>query len=133
MMRIEKIVGGEQADRMSLVCLTARRRVNSPKPTPRVEFKISFKLSSSSNANESSGITTVFPPKFSQHHRIPNKTHVVSNRGLDIYQGSLLLLAAANVALRGDIIPKVSMEMRRISAQTRTGKDCTLVVARGRC
>jgi hypothetical protein len=81
-------------------------------------------------------MTTVVPPKFSQHHRIPNKRHVVSNRGLDIYQGVLLLFAMANVALRGDIIPKVSMEMRRISENERHafGRECgTLVAIRRRC
>lgn len=87
------------------------------KHTPSVEFRISAKLSSSNNAYESSGIKTVCPPKLIQQYKTMKKKHVVRSRGLEANQRFLLFFAAANVAPLGDIIPRVSMEMRRIAAE----------------
>jgi hypothetical protein len=87
-------------------------------------LRISLKLSSSSTANESSGITTVFPPKCSHRYRTPKNKQVVNSRGLARYHGVVLLLAMAKFAPRGDIIPKVSIEMRRIPPRSCSCDGC---------
>ena len=74
---------------------------------------ISLRLSSFKYSNESSGIRIACPPRLNQIHNTPKNRQVVSSRGLEKYQG-LLLFAVVNPALlRGDISPKVSMDIRR--------------------
>jgi hypothetical protein len=79
--------------------------------TPRVVFKISFKLSSFKYSNESAGIKTCEIPMLNHNHSTPKKTHVVRSLGAELHL--LLLFAGSKLALLGDISPKVSIEMRR--------------------
>lgn len=89
--------------------------------TPSVVFRISLKLSSSSNANESSGITTVDTAKRNHKYSSAKQKHVVRSRGRARYHRVDLLLATAKVDPLGEIIPRVSMEMRRISRDSCCG------------
>lgn len=89
------------------------------KHTPSVELRISLKLSSSNNANESSGIRIGVPPKLNQKYNPRKKQSVVKSLGLEKYHVFLLLFAGLKVAPFGDIIPRVSMEMRRIAVDKR--------------
>jgi hypothetical protein len=79
--------------------------------TPRVVFEMSCRFSSFKYSNESAGIRISDAPMLNHSHTIPKQTHVVSSLGIDFQ--TLLLFAVSNVALLGDISPKVSMEMRR--------------------
>jgi hypothetical protein len=76
---------------------------------------MSLRLSSSRYWNESSGMSTGVVPMFNHDQRAAKRRQVASSLGREEYQG-LVLLAASKVApLFGDIRPRVSMEMRRIS------------------
>jgi hypothetical protein len=80
-------------------------------------FRISRRLSSFKYSNESSGMSTLFDPTLSHVHSDANSRKVANNLGRELYHG-LLLLAASKVApLFGNITPKVSIEMRRISLE----------------
>jgi hypothetical protein len=76
---------------------------------------MSLRLSSFMYSNESPGISTWWTPTLSHVHNAKKSKQVASNLGREEYQG-LFLLAASKVApLFGDMNPRVSMDMRRIS------------------
>lgn len=76
---------------------------------------MSLRLSSLRVWNESSGIGTTCLPTLSHAQKPAKSKHVAISLGLEEYQG-LFLLATSKVAPDfGDMRPKVSIDMRRIS------------------
>jgi hypothetical protein len=78
-------------------------------------FRISRRLSSFKYWNESSGMSTLLAPRLSHVHSVANSRKVANNLGRELYHGLLLLAASKAAPPFGDINPKVSMEMRRMS------------------
>lgn len=95
-------------------------------PTPNVVFRIFPRLSSFKYSNESTGMSTPFVPMLSHVHKTPNSRQVANNLGRELYHDLLFLAASKVAAPFGDINPKVSMEMRRMSLECSTAAKETV-------